>query len=91
MTRLVRVHLGTAPGQGKQSFDQCVAFKRQLRSALPSADGAWLLTVSDSGRMAVEAVCDAETPGGEAWGNRAAELAAEVWGALAARRMGRTR
>ena len=91
MTRLARVQLGAAPGQGKQAVDHCLAFKRQLRSVLPSADGAWLLTVGDQGQMAVEAVCDADTPGAEAWGKLAAELAPEVWETLAARRKGRAR
>ena len=91
MTHLVRVPLGTAPGSGKQAVDQCSAFKRQLRSLLPAAEGAWLVTVSDAGRLTVEAVADAHTPGAEAWANRAAELAPDIWQTLAARRSGRGR
>ena len=79
MTRLVRIHLGTAPGTGTQDVDQCGAFRPQLRSVLPAVDGASLLVVSDCGRMSVEAVCDADKPGAGDWGRRAAELAPDIW------------
>ena len=91
MTRLVRVPLGAAPGGGNRAVDQCAAFKRQLRSALPAAEGAWLVTVRDADRLSVEAVADAHTPGAEAWADRAAELSAEVWETIAARQEGRRR
>lgn len=78
MTRLVRVPLGTAPGGGKRAIDQCAAFKRQSRSVSPASEGAWLVTVSDAGRVAVEAVADVHTPGAGAW--------ADAWETIAARR-----
>jgi hypothetical protein len=52
---------------------------------------ASLLTVSDDGRMTVEAVYDADRPGAGEWSKRAAELADEVWWTIADRRMGRVR
>jgi hypothetical protein len=88
---LVRVHLGTAPGQYKLAFDGCSAFKRQLRSVLETPDGASLLTVADHGTMWVEAVYMSDVPGAESWAKRAAELAPEIWETLAARRMERVR
>lgn len=91
MTRLVRTPLGTAPGSGSHATDQTRAFKRQLRSVLPAADGAWLVTVSDHGRLTVEAVHDPGTGGAGDWAGRAAELAPAVWDTLAARRVGRGR
>lgn len=91
MTRLVRVQLGTAPGQGKQGVDQAAAFKRQLRSVLPAVEGASLLTISDHGRMTVEAVYDADRPGTSDWAKQAADLAAEVWLTLSDRRKARGR
>jgi uncharacterized membrane-anchored protein len=91
VTRLVRVHLGTAPGQYKLAFDQTAAFKRQLRAVLPTPDGASLITVTDHGTMWVEAVCDGDRDGSREWASRAAELAPEVWASLAVRRKERVR
>lgn len=91
MTRLVRVHLGTAPGQYKQAVDQTTAFKRQLRSVLLGVEGASLITVSDHGTMSVEAVYDAHRSGTADWSSRAAELAPDVWKTLADRRKERGR
>lgn len=91
MTRLVRVHLGTAPGQYKLAFDQTAAFKRQLRAVLPTPDGASLITVTDHGTAWVEAVYPTGVSGADAWAKRAAELAPEVWETLAERRVVRGR
>ncbi len=91
MTHIVRISLGTSPGCGTQAFNQATAFKRQLRSVLPAADGAWLVTVDDDRRLGVEAVYDAHTPGAEAWVDRAAEVAPEIWRTLAERRAARGR
>ena len=86
-----RVPLGVAPGSGNRSLDAAQAFKRQLRSVLPAAEGASLLTVAQHGSVWVEAVCDAQTPGAEAWAERAAELAPAVWATIAERRKERGR
>ena len=83
---LVRVYLGTAPGQYKLAFDQCTAFKRQLRSVLATPERASLLTVTDHGTMWVEAVYFTDVPGAECWAKRAAALSAEIWETLAERR-----
>ena len=91
MTRLVRVPLGTSPGCGTPAFNQATAFKRQLRSILPAADGAWLVTVDDDRRLGVEAVYDAHIPGAEAWAEQARSLSVEIWATMAGRREGRGR
>lgn len=88
---LARVHLGTAPGQYKLAFDQCSAFKRQLRSVLATPAGASLLTVTDHGTMWVEAVYPTGVPDAGCWAKRAAELSPEVWETLAERRVVRGR
>ena len=88
---LVRVHLGTAPGQYKQAFDGCSAFKRQLHSLLATPDRCSLLTVTDHGTMWVEAVFMSDVPGAECWAKRAQELSAEIWQTLAERRTVRAR
>lgn len=91
MSLLARVHLGTATGQYKQAFDGCSAFKRQLRSVLPTPDRCSLITVTDHGTMWVEAVYTTDVPGAEGWAKRAESLSAEIWETLAARRAERTR
>ena len=91
MTRLVRTPLGTATGSVSHAHDQTRTFKRQLRSVLPATDGAWLMTVSDHGRLTVEAVHDPDMVGAEEWAAQAVELAPAVWDTLAARRAGRGR
>lgn len=88
MTRLVRVPLGCPPVTGKHAVDSCVRFKEQVRGLLPSADGAWLLTVDDNGKRGIEAVYDADTAGAKEWAERAEALAPELWAKLAERRKG---
>jgi len=91
VTFLVRVPLGTAPGSGKHALDQTTAFKRQLRAVLATPPGASLLTVTDHGTMWVEAIYPTDTSGAEAWAERAAGFAPEIWQTLAARRAVRGR
>ncbi len=91
MTLLARVHLGTAPGQYKQAFDGCSAFKRQLRSVLAVPDRCSLITVTDHGTMWVEAVYTSDVPGAECWAKQAEALAPEIWVTLAERRKERVR
>lgn len=91
MSFLVRLPLGTAPGQYKQAFDQCAAMKRALRSVLATPDRCSLITVTDHGTMWVEAVYTSDMPGAECWAKRAEQLASEIWETLAERRAVRAR
>lgn len=88
---LVRIPLGTAPGQYKLAFDQCSAFKRQLRSVLATPDRCALMTITDHGTMWVEALYLTDVLGAEAWAKRAEELAPDIWETLAERRVVRAR
>ena len=88
---LVRVNLGTAPGQYKLAFDGCSAFKRQLRSVLATPDRCSLLTVTDHGTMWVVAAYMSDVPGAECWAKQAEALAPEIWTTLVERRKERVR
>ena len=91
MTRLVRIHLGTASGRHKHAFDGCSSFMRQLRSVLATPDGASFVTVSDHGTMWVEAAFMSGFPGAECWAKKAEALAPEIWATLGARRVDKAR
>jgi hypothetical protein len=80
-----------APGVGKLAVDQCIAFKRQMRSLLPSVDGAWMVTVEGEGGRGVEVVYDVGVLGAWEWAGRAEGLASEVWKVIGERRRERVR
>ena len=80
--------LGFSSLTDKQAVDQCVVFKRQLRSALKNCEGVSLVIVTDpeTRRSEIRAVYDRENQEQVEWARLAKDLAPEVWRSLRNRR-----
>jgi hypothetical protein len=81
------VSLGSSSLSGKAAVDQCVAFRRQIRSVIEPPEGVSLLLVTHpEGRCEVRAAYDREDERQLEWVKRAEETAVEVWDTMTKRR-----
>jgi hypothetical protein len=84
---LAFLSLGFSPLTGKEAVDQCVAFRRQIRSVIVPLEGVSLLLVTHpESRCEVKAVYDRDDERAVEWVKRAEEIAAEIWDTMTRRR-----